>query len=285
MKQLLLTVALLCATPSAAVAHPGAEHVLETLSQSIKLRPKDPKLYMQRGSTYSDDGQLELALADFQKAEALGEPIVVAFHQGVLHYRMGDLNAAKGYFDTFLKHFPGHPPSLEYRARLLRDAGDHRGALADFNAYFAMQKQPNPGHYISAANMLKELKGKGIPGALAMLDQGMQRLGIIPQLQRYAIELELGRNNTALAIQRLSSLEPVLGESPDWKVDMGELLLRAGKPSEAHWFFDAALEQLGTLRKTVARQRVLDKLQKRHESAKGNSKGCAQSLYTGRLGL
>jgi tetratricopeptide (TPR) repeat protein len=232
------------------------------LSESIQARPDEQELYIQRGSAYSNDGQLARALADFEQAETLGAPFVVAFNQGVLHYRMGEFDAARRYFDTFLKHFPGHAPSLEYRARLLRDAGEHEAAVADFEAYFAMNKQPNPGHYVSAAKMLAGLEGKGVEPALAMLDEGMERLGVIPQLQHYAIQLELERKNTAGAIARLESLGPAMGESPDWKVEMGELLLLAGKPAEAQRRFDEASAQLKTLRTTVARQRLLEKLEK-----------------------
>jgi predicted Zn-dependent protease len=95
-----------------------------------------------------------------------------------------------------------------------------------------------------------------------MLDRGMERLGVIPQLQQYAIALELERKNTAQAIDRLEALEPSLGESPGWKVDMGELLILAGRPAEASQLFDEAFAQLETLRKTVARQRLLEKLEK-----------------------
>jgi len=267
---LFAVVAVIAAAPGAA-AHPSAEHTLELLSESIQARPNEQELYIQRGSAYSNDGQLELVLADFVKAETLGEPFVVAFNQGVLHYRMEKLVAAREYFDTFLSYFSGHAPSLEYRARLLRDAGEHKAALADFDAYFAMNKQPNPGHYVSAAKMLAGLEGEGMEPALAMLDQGMERLGVIPQLQHYAIQLELERKNAALAITRLETLEPSLGESPDWKVEMGELLLRAGRPAEARRFFDEALAQLKVLRTTVARQRVLEKLERLQTSLNGSS--------------
>lgn len=261
MKGPILIALLLVLQSATAVAHPGAEDTLEHLTQAIQARPTDQKLYIQRGSIYSNEGRFEAALADYKKAEALGEPILVASYQGELHYRMGDFDAARKYFDTFLKHFPKHAQSLEYRARLLRDAGEHEAALADFNAYFALQKQPNPGHYISSANLLKGLEGQGIPAALEMLDQGMVRLGVIPQLQNYAIELELERKNTGNAIERLKTLEPTLGTSPDWKVSMGELLLLAGQPAQASALFDEATAQLKKLRSTVARQRVLEKLE------------------------
>jgi tetratricopeptide (TPR) repeat protein len=257
---LVLLVALLL--PSLASAHPSAQHRIEVLTESIREKPDDPLRYMQRGQAYSNEGMLEAALADFRKAEALGDPVLVAFDLGVLHYRMGKLDAARRDLDRYIARFPRHAQALEYRARVRRDAGDHAGAVADFNAYFALQKQPNPGDYVSAAQMLSSLPEEGVSSALAMLDRGIARLGVIPQLQQPAIELERRRGNTAQAIARLETLEPALGDSPDWKVDMGELLLLDGRSDEARAYFDAAAAQLASQRVTAARKRVRDRLEK-----------------------
>ena len=52
---------------------------------------------------------------------------------------------------------------------------------------------------------------------------------------------------------------------------MGELLMLAGGRAEAGQLFDQAFAQLETLRKTAARQRVLEKLQKLHASMSDRS--------------
>lgn len=262
MNRTLLLVALLSLpVPIVASGHPSAEHQIELLSERIRAQPDDQANYIRRGQAYSNDGQLERALVDLRKAEQLGDPLHVAFDLGVLHYRMGKLDAARRYFDAFLERHPGHPRALEYRARVSRDAGDHAAALADFRAYFARIERPNPGDYVSAARMLASLDGQGVAAALSMLDQGIDKLGTIPQLQRYAIELERSRGNTSGAIARLESLEPSLGKSPDWKIDMGELLLLAGRPVEARQHFDAAATQLGRMPTTPARAELRQRLQ------------------------
>lgn len=252
-----------CLLPVTAVlAHPGAHDKLVYFNQRLKQQPADQQLYILRGSTYSNDGQFDNALADFHKAETLGDPVAVAFELGVLHYRTAKFDAARAYFDTWLQRSPRHKPALEYRARLLRDAGDYTSSLADYKALFALQQRSDPGNYIAAAKMLAELDDKGLQAAIGMLDQGMQQLGLAPQLQRYAIKLELQRQHTTNAIARLNSLEPMLGKSPDWKTAMGELLLLAGKKTAARKLFDAATKQLATLRKTPARLQLLEKIAK-----------------------
>ena len=259
-------VLILVALASAVSAHPSAEHKAELIGKLIQERPAEQKLYIQRGSAYSDDGLYELALADFKKAETLGDAYVVALHLGVLHYRTQAFAASRGYFDTFLEHFPRHASALEYRARLLRDSQKYRASLADYETLLATQNRPNPGHYVSVATMLAKLDDEGIGPAIEMLDKGIRRLGLIPQLQQYAIELELRRKNIAQAIIRLETLEPMLGASPEWRLEMGETLLLAGRPSDARRHLDEAASQLARLRMTPARQQTLEKLRRLRES-------------------
>ena len=253
---------------SCVFAHPNAHNQLEYLSAQIKAQAFEQSLYIQRGIAYSNDGQFEPALADFRKAESLGDPIAVAFDLGVLFYRNNELERSRLYFDTYLKYFPEYAPALEYRARVRRDAGDYQGALADFNAFFAFQPRPNPGHYISAAKMLAAMEDEGIDDALLMLDKGIEQLGLIPQLQHYAIELEMQRKRPTNAIQRLNSLEPMLGSSPGWKVQMAEISLLIDQPAKARQLLQAATAQLVTLKQTPARQQLLIKIRTLEESKK-----------------
>lgn len=256
-----LSLVALLSGPGLLSAHPGADAALAYFTRQILARPGEQSLYIERGITYSNDGQYPQARADFERAEQLGKPVVVAFDFGVLHYRMGDFEAARRSFDEFLRQFPNHAPCLEYRARLSRDAGDYAAAVADFKRVFELVERPNPGHYISVAEMLRSGGPAGIDEALVILDEGNRKLGITPQLQRYAIELELARMQPAKAVERLRALEPMLGESPDWKVDMAELLLQMGQTEQAVALLDTASLQLDGLRKTPARMVLRDRIE------------------------
>ena len=69
----------------------------------------------------------------------------------------------------------------------------------------------------------------------------------------------LGPTNTGkthLAIERMLALEPILGTGPEWKVDLAELLLGNGQQPEAIELLNAAMSQLGDLRKTPAREQL-----------------------------
>ncbi len=242
------------------------------LNQEIAQNPCSQVLHVQRGSVWSVEGHFEDALADFQMAESLGDPLAVAFELGVLFYRKGDFVTARQYFDTTLDALPDHAPSLEYRARVLRDAGEFEAATADLTHFLTLTTRPNPGHYIAAARLLQEqnaelselselgglgdLGDRGVEAALNMLDKGMDQLGLIPQLQQYAVNLELGRGHLEAAISRQESLRAMLGSTPQWNLRIAELLSIAGEPERSLAFCDFALTQLQTLKKTPANLRL-----------------------------
>lgn len=253
-KVALFVVLLLVSHPSAVRAHPSSAERIAFLDREVEARPEDPRPYLERGAEYSHDGQYELALADLRKAEELGDPIVAAYELGLLHHRMGRLAVARTYLDAFLARSPNDALALEERARLLGELGQVDAAVADYERLFAVSRHPNPGSYVAAARLLAAQGEGGIAPALAMLDRGMERLGVVPQLQQPALELELLRGREAQALDRLRSLEPALGESPDWKVEMAELLLRTERAGEARAFLASASAQLATLRQTPARR-------------------------------
>ena len=252
---------LCCALSLASVvsAHPGQHEQLARINLSMQQQPANQALYMQRGVIYSNAGQFEEAMADYAQAEALGPPILVAHDLGVLYYRMGDFERAAQYLDTYLVQFPSSAATYDYRARVARDSGDLPRAVAELDMYFTVQERPHPGNYLAAANMLQQM-GK-TDEALSRLDQGLEQLGLIPQLQRRAIELELQRKQPDNAIIRHESLRVPLHESPGWKLQKAELLLRVNRRSEAENLVIAATTELAELRPTPARQQLQQQAQ------------------------
>ena len=252
LRSLLFALALPAFAPGA-LAHPGMHETIAYLSERIREAPEDQALYIERGIAYSEDGLLGPALADFRKAETLGDPVRVAFDLGVLHYRAGDFDRAREALTRTLARFPAHALAFEYRARAARDAGDARAAVADFEAVFALREDVNPGSYLSAAELLLPLPDAGADAALALLDRGMAQLGVIPQLQQRAIALERERGAFGAALKRHETLAEPLAWSPDWRVERAELLLELDRPEEAARELTAAQTALAALRPTRAR--------------------------------
>ena len=240
-----------CAVTAAGFSHPGQHDQLEQINRHIEETPAEQALYIQRGVVYSESGEYDRALADYHRAQTLGPPVLVSFELGVLRYRQGEYQRASDHLERYLQRFPDYAPAYEYLARIARDAGDPDTAIAHFETYFRLQERPNPGLYLSAAKIMEET---GRPEqALAMLDQGLAKLGVIPQLQRQAIRLELFRQRPDLAIARLETLRDMLRDNPQWKLDMAELLWIAERREEAIELLGAARSELLVLRPTPAR--------------------------------
>ncbi len=70
----------------------------------------------------------------------------------------------------------------------------------------------------------------------------------ITQLQRYAIDLERQRGNYQGAITRMATLDEKLRATPQWQLEVAELLLQAGRPQEAQPYLTVAEEQLQSAR-------------------------------------
>jgi tetratricopeptide (TPR) repeat protein len=262
MIHLILLLALVFAPFALVSADAGISKRIKVLSTHIEQRPEDQALRLQRALAYVDDNQPELALADIKVAERLGDPLAAAYTYGVLLYRQGDNAAARPYFDRYIQAYPEEWGALGYRARLLRDLGENRLALADYETLIRMNDALDPGYYVVTARLMASLPERGVDEALALLDQRIAQRGAISSLQRYAIELETQRGNYPAAIARMATLDEKLRASAQWQLDVAELLLQAGRVEEARSYLAVAQEQLQAGRMTSINRQLLETAQR-----------------------
>ncbi|MFT4518263.1 MAG: tetratricopeptide (TPR) repeat protein [Halioglobus sp.] len=235
-----------------ALSHPGEHEQVQRITASIDQAPQNQELYIRRGSIYSQGGQFDAAKQDLAQAEKLGEPVFAAYEWGLLYHRMEEFEQAEAYFSLYIKRFSVTAGAYESRAQLRRDARDYPGAVADLQRYFELRGNPHPGNYIAAASMLAEMDK--VEEALALLDSGMEKLGMTPQLQRQAITLEQQRGELSLAIKRLETLRLPLKENAGWQLEMAGLLTLDGRPQEAISLLEKLDSDLEDVRATPARQ-------------------------------
>lgn len=251
---------LLYNTLAPAVAGPAAGSRVAILSAEINKAPGDQSLYLRRALAWADAGQPGEAMADVDRAEQSGDPVEAALVRGILLYRLQQPSEARQAFDAYLRHHPEDQRALEYRAQLLRDSGDSRAALEDYQTLLRLQPEQGAGAYLATASLMATLPEEGIPSALALLDKRIDQVGAIPQLQRNAIALEKQQGNYAGALQRLSTLEPAIKATPEWHVEVAELLLLSADPVQASSHLLVATEQLQALRPTPARAKTQERV-------------------------
>lgn len=245
-----------------AAAHPGVGASIAHLDQLIAEHPGQQALYIKRGSLYSHRGQWQLALQDLDTAQHLGDAREASFELGLLHYYKGDYRRAQAELSRYLELHPAQADALLFRARAAQSAGSTDTALADFQTYFQLVQAPQPGDLLAAARLLCAQSGNGPEHALVLLDQGMAQIGLQAQLQRYAVALELQQGKVPAALQRWQGLEEILGHSPQWQLEMAELLLIAERRGEATALLDQALAQLQELRLTPARRQLQHRIER-----------------------
>lgn len=235
-------------------AHAGDHRTIAELDAIIKESPIEPSLLVARGALYSRSGQWDKAERDLSLAEALGNKEDVAFEFGQLYYRRGEYQKALGYINTYIDAYPKYPPAFLLRARTASEAEQFDIAIESYHTYFSLTPDPQPGEYLAAARLLASTKSAGIDNALVLLDMAISKLGLNPQLQRYAMQLELRRDDTDRALDRWYSLKDQLGGTPEWGITLARVLILADSIDEARLAVQAVKEQLISLRQTPARK-------------------------------
>ena len=249
-KLAVFTISLLTSVSS---AHPGSASQFERINHLIEQNPQSQPLMIKRASLYIQKGDTKKARQDLGHAASLGDPIETAFEMGKLQSRNDEFKQAIASFERYLKRYPGHALSFVYSAKAAWAIGELDLAMDNFNAYFRHASNPHPGEYLAAAGVLLEKWPQDFAPALQLLDGAMQRLGSVPQLQRYATELELKRRNYSGAIERWRSVETALSSSPQWKLDAARIYIMAGEPTQALELLNQVKVQLQGLKPTPAR--------------------------------
>ncbi len=257
---ILVASTVLLTMPRPVQAGPAAGTRLDILNEEIARNPGDQRLYLRRALLYSDSGEGARALADVATARTVGEPVEAALVHGILLYRDADYRGAEQQFDHYLAAHPQHRLALEYRARLLRETGRPKAALADYQRLIGLYPDVDPGTYLSAAALMADPPVSDVEGALALLDRRMEDTGVIPQLQRRAIRLERERGDYDAAIQRLATLDEKTRATPEWHLEMAELLILSGDGVGAAPHLQIAEEQLQVRRQTPARAQLWQRL-------------------------
>ena len=231
-------------------------------AQIIKIAqsPADPELLIQRAQVYSDQGNFERAQLDLDLADSLDDSQKSDFTRAVMLYRKGDLEKSRQQLNRTLDANPNNMAALEYRARVHRDLSRTSAAIADFEVLIEQRDNINPGYYLAAAKLMASVNG-GVEDALALLDQGLLRLGLIPHLQSYAVALELRLGDTEAAIGRHLSLRLVLNNSPRWKAEIAHLYTLHNEPEVALDYYRQAQLQLSDLRPTLAWQELATRVE------------------------
>ncbi|MBI3414335.1 MAG: tetratricopeptide repeat protein [Verrucomicrobia bacterium] len=247
---------MLCAQPHSLFAHGDTHEQIEKLTRQIVASPQDAALHVKRGELHRLHRDWNAAQADFDRAAQLDPELpLLDLLGGRLLLEMDQAADAKLHLDRFLATRPQHVEALVTRARVFTKLRDVVSAAKDFSAAIALSPEPKPEYFLERAQALRT-DNAHFAEALRGLNEGVQQFGPLVTLETLAIELELETGNYDGALARVERLAAQSPRQESWLARRGEILLQAGRATEARAAFAQALTTVDTLsvsqRKTEA---------------------------------
>lgn len=149
--------------------------------------PYEADYYATRGSAYLSTQQLDLALADLNKALSIRKEAQFYFERAIIHLAMKHPPEGKADLGEAIRLKPDFPPAYMMRGVASFSTGDYAEALTDFDQ--AVKRQPSYYQAIFARGVAKQKTGdssgaKDIADARGMsthVDQDLAKFGIVPE--------------------------------------------------------------------------------------------------------
>jgi predicted Zn-dependent protease len=250
-RTLVALVGLLGSAPHAN-AHDGLHEQIVALTHEIESRPKAPELYLRRGELYRLHREWDKALADLRRAQALEPRREMGLAEARLYFDLGWSEWAELALERHLASLPEDPEALLFLARILEQRCALEDAVRAYDRALVGLEAPEPDVYLARAEALTALGPAGVERALVGLDEALARLGPVFALELRALELEVERGRIEAALARLDALAARSPRQERWLAQRGEILLGAGRATEALEAFRAARRACAAL---PARQR------------------------------
>ena len=259
---ILAVAAVLAATPRPALGHADVLERIADLNRQIEGNPGIGALYLKRGELHRLHRDWPAARADYKMAAGLAPELAeVDYAFGRMWHEAGRPDLARPALDSFLALRPHNADALLTRSRVLALLGEPRQAVSDLTAAIARLDPPTPEVYLERARLIAVQGPEHATQALKGIDAGVARLGPIVSLIQFAIDLEVGQGRYHAALARMDGLPAAVGGQPRWLARRGDILLAAGRETEAGASYAAGLETIAKLPPSRRRVRATAKLE------------------------
>ncbi|MFM1767817.1 MAG: hypothetical protein RJA22_346 [Verrucomicrobiota bacterium] len=240
--------AALFAAPSVARAHGDFHTLITAADQDVQKEPGKPEPYLRRAELYRLHQMWPECEADIARAVVLVPELpLVDLCLGRLRMDTAWPLTARAHFDRFLAKHPDHVEALTLRSRVWQALGHPLNASEDLARAVRATPEGAPELYIERAQALASAGSGQWETALAVLDDGMRKMGPLVTLQLTAIDIELRRQNYDGALSRVDAVAARSPRKESWLARRGEILLQAGRSDEARQAYQSALAALDTL--------------------------------------
>lgn len=218
---------------------------IEQVSAQIRAQPHEVELRIKRARLLQLDENWAAAAADYDQAELLA-PTLAAVHlgRGRLLLASGQLDEAAVELGKFLAQKPDHAEALRLQGQVEAKRSRPTEAAASFRRAVELSPQPEPDQYLEWARAVAAAGPDQRLAAIAVLDQGLARLGNLPALGLPATEYEIALQRYDAALARLKRLGASSPRPDTWLERQGDVLVLAGRNAAASENYRAALDFL-----------------------------------------
>lgn len=250
-------------------AHLDPSHTLEQLEEHLAATPDDSTLLRQKATLLLSTGN-----------PALARPIVdhlLTLHDGQPEDLLLDARTRQAENDTtapakasaLVAAYPGFAPGWSFLARIEEEQGHRDLAIIALRRTLDLSPHPSPTDVLTCAAWL-ENRGNN-PEAIAVLDQGLAKIGVLAGFNQKAISLEIKLDRYDAALHRIDVLAARFRPSVELSLQRAAILEKAGRYREAASSYDSALALLNAM---PASRKSADSYDDRFESISKRKADC-----------
>ncbi|KQV54805.1 M48 family metallopeptidase [Duganella sp. Root336D2] len=219
-----------------ALAHGSLHSQIQDLTKTMLREGKSAKLLVQRGRLHMEHGNNKSATQDFLLALKLDPRDRSAnYYLAEQAFNQERLPEARRYAEKFLSMLKGEAGAIvrgqSLYGEILFAQGEYRAAAAAFRIAVDQAAEPSPEHYLHLADA--QGKAGSTAEALASLDEGMQKLGMLNVLENKSISLNVESKAWDDALKRLDAMILRGQGLPDLYLRKARILLAAERQPSA----------------------------------------------------
>jgi tetratricopeptide (TPR) repeat protein len=219
---------------------------MTALTAAVEKNPSDPLLRFELANLYGQHGDLELALKDLDRVDALAPgKFLTDLLRGSAFLVAGQFTKAKEAFDRQLVSHPENARAWLFRARAERQLGHDAACLADYREALKRTPSPEPDLVQEVADALA-MRGCQLEAA-QVLANGIEKLGRIPSLVLRALDLELALKNFDAALRRVEEAQHDAPRPEPWMARRAAILQQAGRLDESRAAWKTLVVHLASL--------------------------------------
>ena len=245
----ILLVILLLAHAGIVLAHGNVHERIHQLDRQIALHPKDVDLLIKRGQLLLDESHAEEANNDFIKANKLApKRTEVLFHLARTQLMLHQFDTALASAKDFLQQVTNNAAKvrgLVLSGDILSASAKPSEAAEAYLEAIHLSQEVIPDHVLYAANALH--KAGKTDKTIAVLDDGIARLGPLQTLNDLAISLELEQKLYEPALHRVNQMLATRQRVPFLLYKKGVIFKLLMRTSEAKETFSLALKEIEKL--------------------------------------